>query len=66
VKPGGGTVARGSRVVALGVGQAVRLSVSLPAGRAIQRPAGKYRLITSFRSDNRVWWARDNWFWQPY
>ena len=66
VKPGGGTVARGSRVVALGVGQAVRFSVSLPAGRAIQRPAGRYRLITSFRSDNRVWWARDNWFWQPY
>src|SRR6266536_2226864 len=66
VSPRGRIVARGNRVLALGVGGALRLPVRLPAGSAIQRRAGRYRLDTFFRSDHRTWWSRSNRFWQPY
>ncbi len=66
VSPRGRIVARGNRVLALGVGGTLRLPVRLPAGSAIQRRAGRYRLDTFFRSDHRTWWSRSNRFWQPY
>jgi spore germination protein YaaH len=62
----GRTVARGSREMAIGVGGAIRLPVGLRAGRAAQRPAGRYRLVTFFQSDNHTWPAGSRRFWQPY
>jgi spore germination protein YaaH len=64
--PRGRLVAGGSRVVVLGVGGSARLSVQLQLGRASRRASGIYRLVTSFRSDNRIWWSSSKRFWQPY
>ncbi len=66
VNPRGRTVARGSRVMAVGAGGTLRVPVGLPVGLASQRPAGRYRLITFYRTDQRTWWSRSNRFWQPY
>jgi spore germination protein YaaH len=64
--PSGRTVASGSRVVAMGVGGSARLSIDLKLGWASQRAAGRYRVVSWFRGDHRIWWARSQRFWQPY
>jgi spore germination protein YaaH len=66
LSPAGRVVAGGERVVAMGVGGSVRLSVDLRLGWASRRVAGTYRLVTSFRGGHRIWWARSERFWQPY
>jgi spore germination protein YaaH len=66
VSPAGRIVARGNRVVAMDVGRTLGLSLQLPLGWASQRAAGRYRLVSSFRSDNRVWRGASERFWQPY
>jgi spore germination protein YaaH len=64
--PRGRVIAGGSRVVAMGVGGSARLSVQLQLGYASRRPAGIYRLVTSFRGGHGIWWAPSQRFRQPY